>query len=193
MNVGTKSLLWGVHQFVWHPVTVVFAWKELYASFPNWKELVCIVVHDWGYWGSPNMDGPEGEKHPERGAWLAYSLCDYHDDFHEHTYFHLVLLHSRHYAKKLGIAPSKLCWADKLSVKYEPWWTYLPRARLSGELKEYRKLAADSGNIPLSAPDKEWYAWAKERFIRMGMAQNNAGVDYQKDLKDRVPCQNQSS
>ncbi|MCK5235828.1 MAG: hypothetical protein KAR06_02490, partial [Deltaproteobacteria bacterium] len=60
--VGTKSLLFGVHQFIWHPITVLIAWCKLY-GWPTWPELVCIIVHDWGYWGKPNMDGPEGEKH----------------------------------------------------------------------------------------------------------------------------------
>lgn len=71
MTTGTKSLLFGVHQFLWHPLTVLLAWVYLYRSFPNPKELLCIFVHDWGYWGCPNMDGPEGERHPERAATHA--------------------------------------------------------------------------------------------------------------------------
>ena len=46
----------------------------------------------------------------------------------------LVLLHSRRYAKVHGLEPSKLCWADKLSIMYDPEWFYLLRARASGEL-----------------------------------------------------------
>lgn len=142
MRVGTKSLLFGVHNIIWHPVTVIRAWRELYGTWPNWKELVCIVIHDWGYWGSPNMDGPEGEDHPEFGAhfaknWLdgwsnPFSLAD--EDWH---YYGMCLYHSRHYARRGGKEPSKLCWADKLSIKYDPRWFYLLRARLSGELTEY--------------------------------------------------------
>ena len=73
MNVGTKSLLFGVHQFIWHPVTVLIAWVSLYGR-PTWRELICIIVHDWGYWGAPNMDGEEGERHPEVGAEIALRL-----------------------------------------------------------------------------------------------------------------------
>jgi len=47
MKVGTKSLLWGVHQIFWHPLTVTLAWRELYKKWPSWKEFVCIFIHDW--------------------------------------------------------------------------------------------------------------------------------------------------
>lgn len=56
MKTGTKSLLFGVHQFIWHPLTVLLAWIKLY-GWPAWEELVCIIIHDWGYWGKSNMDG----------------------------------------------------------------------------------------------------------------------------------------
>jgi hypothetical protein len=59
MKVGQRSLLYGVHQFLWHPITVLIAWWVLFGR-PTWRELVCIIIHDWGYWNCPNMDGPEG-------------------------------------------------------------------------------------------------------------------------------------
>lgn len=182
MNVGTKSLLWGVHQFLWHPYTVLRAWKELY-GWPNWKALICILIHDWGYWGSPNMDGEEGEKHPRWAARWARLHLD--SEKGSPIYSDLCLLHSRHYARRANTSPSRLCWADKLSIKYDPEWFYLLRARLSGELKEYRKLAADSGHIPRFQPDHVWFLWAAARFIYMGYQQSSDGVSYQKDLNDR--------
>lgn len=166
MKVGTKSLLFGVHQFVWHPITVFIAWCKLYGR-PSWKEIVCMIIHDWGYWGKPNMDGIEGEKHPEVGANIAYRLFG-------SEYFSLCLLHSRHYARNVKREPSRLCWADKLSHLYEPTWFYLFRARLSGELKEYRKVAADAGFIPLSTSDKEWFTWVKARLVKLGQEQRNS-------------------
>lgn len=57
--VGTRSLLFGVHQFLWHPWTVYRAWRYLYGK-PTWREVVCIFLHDLGYFGKPNMDGEEG-------------------------------------------------------------------------------------------------------------------------------------
>lgn len=183
MKVGTKSLLFGVHQFLWHPFTVWLAWIALYKTLPGWRETICIVVHDWGYWGKANMDGKEGESHPELGARIAHRILDkvrlrasesvnYFGDsrWHEHetTYHDLCLLHSRHYAKNTSKEPSKLCWADKLSISFEPWWLYLPRAWASGELTEYRKICANTGFVPLSASHREWFVFVRARLVDQG-------------------------
>jgi hypothetical protein len=181
MKVGTKSLLVGAHQFLWHPITVTLAWRELYEKWPNWKEMICIIVHDWGYLGCSDIDGKEGEEHPYKGAEIV-TFLDHNfymgtgelpgDDKWltkskeiEWKYYFLALRHSRNMANRYHKEPSKLCWADKLSVKFDPWFLYLPRVLLSGEIKEYRKSAADFGEIPLSASDKEWYLWARKRMI----------------------------
>jgi len=176
MKVGTKSLLFGVHQFIWHPFTVVLAWNELY-GMPNWKEILCIFFHDWGYFGRSNMDGDEGSTHPELGARIILRLLKDND------YYELCLYHSRSYTELVneriavsGIRhkPSKLCWADKLSIKYDPWFLYIPRAILSGEITEYRVMAAKNGYIPMNAPHRSWYQWASSRFIIIG---NKGGKD----------------
>jgi hypothetical protein len=134
MKVGTKSVLFGAHCFFLHPWFVAAAWWRLY-GFPTDPRLwVAFFVHDLGYWGKPNMDGPEGERHVEWGAtcmakwfgpkWGAFCLY-----------------HSRFYAKRDGRPYSRLCVADKLAVALEPWWLYLPRVILSGEIWEYMALA----------------------------------------------------
>lgn len=149
MNVGTKSLLFGVHQFAWHPITVLLSWRYLYGT-PTWREAVCIFIHDFGYWGSPNMDGAEGTLHPFRGAAIAGYLFGpkYHD---------LVLGHSRFLAQKRDIPLSRLCWADKLSMDHEWRWWYLLRANLSGELAEYRANSEDRRFCPKSAGNRVWH------------------------------------
>jgi hypothetical protein len=178
ISIGTKSLLLGVHQCFWHPFTVLLAWIELY-GFPNWKELICIIIHDWGYWGCKNMDGEEGEMHPRYAAILSNKWLDGtpgREYSWEGTYSALCLLHSRHYARHLGATPSKLCWADKLSIKYDPWWFYLPRALLSGELQEYRALHASMGEN--FKTHRDWYNWAAGRAIRMGKQQSSEGISF---------------
>lgn len=165
MKVGTKSILFGVHNFIVHPITVYRAWKYLYGK-PTWRELICIIIHDWGYWGKPNMDGAEGERHPEFAAKIAAKLFG-------QQYGDLCLWHSRHYARKVGAEPSKLCWADKLSIVMEPRWLYLLRAKLSGEIKEYRHTSANSGYIPLSRTNKEWFVWVSSWMEEMGKTQKN--------------------
>jgi len=183
--MGTRSLLCGAHQFLWHPFTVFLGWKELY-GWPNWKECVCIFVHDWGYWGCPNMEGSEGERHPELAAKIASRYLDgktWSIDSDEvwpnlnavmpkDTYRHLCLFHSRTYAKRWSTFPSKLCWADKLSIRWEPWWVYLPRVWLTGEIRDYRAEAERAGLVDPKATDREWHRWARIRMIQKAMAQD---------------------
>jgi hypothetical protein len=164
MKTGTKSLLFGVHQIFWHPITVWIAWIYLYRKCPTWKESICIIIHDWGYWGKICMDDEEGETHPELGAKIARKLFG-------QCYYDFCLYHSRHYAKKIGIEPSKLCWADKCSIIFDPWWLYLPRALASGELKEYRKNA--SNFVPLEKSHKEWFGWIRIRFKNLALEKKN--------------------
>ncbi len=171
MNVGTKSLLFGVHQFVIHPLTVIAAWKMLYGKFPTWRETVCIVVHDWGYWGKVNMDGRAGELHPEVGASIALRLFG-------RKYYRLCLFHSRHYARNAGVLPSRLCWADKASIAFEPWWFYIPRAWASGELREYRIRSHEAGLIDENASHREWYSVMQDKLMKIGRERRGDAVQY---------------
>lgn len=81
MKVGTKSVLYGAHCFLIHPFFVAAAWIKLY-GFP-WDPRIWITffVHDLGYWAKPNMDGPEGETHPELGAAIMHFLFDWEYEF----------------------------------------------------------------------------------------------------------------
>jgi hypothetical protein len=150
MKVGTKSLLFGAHQFVWHPLTVCLAWRKLYSRWPTWEELLCIVVHDWGYWGKDNMDGAVGKEHPWFGAQLATLMLGI--EWGEFT-----LRHSRSMCKLEGLEPSKLCWADKVAITFEPEQFYLWRCRLAGELAEYRESFLDRVDRDMSDELWLWY------------------------------------
>jgi len=168
MKIGTKSLLIGAHQIFLHPITVTLAWIELY-GLPSWKELICICIHDWGYWNCSDIDGVgQGADHPFLAARIAYEYLDNNVGWMARgdSYSALCLYHSREIANEYKTKPSKLCWADKLSVKFDPWWLYLPRVILSGEIKEFRILAEKLGEVPNSASNKEWYLWAQKRMIR---------------------------
>jgi hypothetical protein len=167
--VGKRSLLFGVHQVIWHPITVLLAWVWLYKRLPSFKELICIIIHDWGYFFSENMDGIEGEKHPEYGARLAgrYLGKEYKD---------LILYHSRHYALTNDVFPSRLCWQDKYSIMFEPKWFYLFRARLSGEIKEYRK----NSSVPFDKSDSEWFDCLRSELRALGIEKNPNAAPYQK-------------
>lgn len=165
LNVGTKSILVGAHCAVIHPWFVAAAWWRLYrfrrvtcrssgvrTGLLDWRLWLAFAVHDLGYWGLRNMDGEQGELHPRSGARLmlrfadpwcrlretgevtpaAERACQYGRRWHD-----FALYHSRFLSKRDGRQPSLLCAADKLAVALEPWWLYLPRVILSGEIGEY--------------------------------------------------------
>ena len=77
MRVGTKSVLFGAHQFLIHPFILAIAWWRLYGFPWDIRLWVAFFVHDLGYIGKPNMDGPEGESHPELGANIMHFLFDW--------------------------------------------------------------------------------------------------------------------
>ena len=172
MKVGTKSILFGVHQFILHPITVFIAWWKLY-GFPNKIQYyVAFIVHDWGYWGKPNMDGKEGETHPELGAKIMHRLFDNrmvgnhilpieraNDKFYEifFIWYNFTLYHSRYYAKRNNAQISKLCVADKYAFCVLPKWLYLLLCNMSGEIKEYMITSRQrEGKEPLTN-QSEWY------------------------------------
>lgn len=178
MKRGTLSILFGVHQFLWHPFTIWRAWRYLYKENPGWFYLVCIFCHDLGYWGKPDMDGPEGQTHPEGGAKIAKWIvlhwmrligkpdaiaCHYAEQAHD-----ISLCHSTHYAQAKGLSVSSLYLPDKVCVLFDPPWFYKLRARLSGELAEYvsnanRKMESDWG--PFHSADS-WLNWYRSRMHR---------------------------
>ena len=173
MKRGTMSLLFGVHQLFWHPFTVMLGWWELYGR-PSWRELVCIFIHDWGYWGCETIDGIDGAKHPEVGGDIAWRL------FRRPDLQLLVYYHSRHYARRHDTEPSKLCYADKLSIKYDPWWFYLLRAKLSGELAEFKPNGERFVGHPMT--DREWFIWVQAHLVKVATEQRGDAVPYTNEV-----------
>jgi hypothetical protein len=168
MKIGTRSILYGAHCFLLHPFFVAWAWTQLF-GFPWDPRLwVCFAVHDLGYFGTPNMDGLEGERHPELGARIAHRLLDRWPLHLNFEWYYFCLFHSRAYAKKDGKMVSKLALADKLSLVLTPWWLYLPMTGATGELKEYTKygcndqkrglyISPSSQAMNEAKTGKEWY------------------------------------
>lgn len=177
MKVGTKSILFGAHQFAIHPWFVALAWWKLY-GFPFDPRLwVAFFVHDLGYFGKPNMDGPEGETHVELGAKIMSVFGAEWADFCRY--------HSRFYAKRDGANPSRLCIADKLAICLTPRWLYLPMVNWTGEIKEYLVLAAkrkyegepvnkyESMNLATHT-QREWFD-AMTSYLRRWVAEHKDG------------------
>lgn len=152
-------MLFGAHCFFIHPFYVARAWWKLY-GFPWDPRLwVAFFVHDLGYLGKPNMDGPEGESHPRLGAAIMHCMFDPPDPLNRNffnrsigrvlarifgikspghlNWYSFSFYHSRFLAKNYGVEPSQLCAADKLATAITPACIYLPMVNLTGEVHEY--------------------------------------------------------
>lgn len=176
MKIGTKSLLFGCHQFLWHPITVALAYRKLFREWPDMVGWLCIAFHDIGYWGCPEIDGPKGKLHPVPGATLVGRLVQRWHRLrgHNKVFSSLMagdaalrsLLHSRSIAIDNKLAPSDICWADKYSLFFEPEWFYLIRTSLSGELEEFISNAEKTGHIPYGSTGREWLHWFKGYLLK---------------------------
>lgn len=178
MTVGSKSVLFGAHCFLLHPWFVAAAWWRLY-GFPWDPRLwAAFWLHDLGYAGKPNMDGPEGERHVEwAGNVMGHLFGPVWKDF--------CLYHSRFYAKRDGRPFSRLCVADKMAIVLTPAWLYLPMVRCTGEIREYLELAKTrtAAGEPKYATmncgtdsEEAWYADVQE-YLRRWVAEHRDGRD----------------
>lgn len=162
MNVGTKSLLVGYHQFLLHPLMVARAWWELFGFPWDVRLWVAFFTHDLGYVGKPNMDGIEGQQHPFWGADLMHQLFDdIADDGYE--WHHFSLNHSRTLANLYFQPLSKLGYADKLAFLYYPKWLLKILYALSGEGVEYLK---NNGYENTEEDWDKWYEVATENNLK---------------------------
>ncbi len=114
MTEGTKSYLFGCHSFIMHPLCIIYAWKKHYGTWPNFKQIVCIFLHDIGIIGLDYLS--KGKKgHWVRGANLA-------NDLFGPDAFYFCAGHST----GSGTTRSKMWIADKKSWLYAPkWWLHL--------------------------------------------------------------------
>ena len=160
MSIGSKSILFGVHQFLLHPLLVWISWWKLYGRIPGFRESVCILFHDFGYIFKRDIDGGEGIYHPRLGAAIV-GLFFGEDESR------LVLYHSRTLSSLDGEEVSILCMPDKLSILLYPDWLYLLLSNLSKEIYEYkfRMGMTDFSN-------KEWLLEVK--YMAYNWALNNA-------------------
>lgn len=203
MQVGTKSVLFGAHCFFLHPWFVAWAWWRLYGFPWDLRLWVAFIVHDLGYIGKPNMDGTEGEMHPYLGAWLMTRMFDrgYRPKYGIVLFGQwgkFALLHSRYYAKTLGLQPSRLCVAGKLAIALTPGWLYLPMVRATGEIREYmahakhrlvgnEQVSADERRRIMSGQERDWYEGVQDYCRRWAYAHRDGAVDtWTSDARNRA-------
>ncbi len=164
MRVGTKSVLFGAHCFCVHGFFVARGWSSLYG--PPWDPRLWLAffLHDVGYLGARDVEGPEGEEHVHLGARIMGVLCG-------PKWADFTLRHSRHWAKKHGVGVSRLCYADKVAFAITPAWLYLPMAAASGELREYMAKSRDrqAGNGNFTADETRMLASSDRRVWLEGL------------------------
>ena len=103
MTIGTRSVLFGVHQFAIHGWFVAWAWWRLYGVPLDPRLWVAFFVHDLGYIGRGDMDGAEGEEH----VWFGANLMD---GLFGVEWGRLCLYHSRFWAKRFGCHTRACAW-----------------------------------------------------------------------------------
>jgi len=75
LKEGTRSYLIGSHQFLLHPLWVLFAWRLEYKGWPKWWEIICIFLHDVGVCGRQYLSDDGAKKgHWMLGAWWSYLI-----------------------------------------------------------------------------------------------------------------------
>lgn len=114
MKQGTVSVLFGCHSVI-HSWLVIRAWKKVHGSWPRPWEVVCILLHDIGHWGTNYLDNYEEKRnHARFGARIAYIL------FGDKGY-QLVIGHNSY----LGAPKSDMYMADKVAYTISPmWWLW---------------------------------------------------------------------
>jgi hypothetical protein len=149
MTVGTRSVLFGVHNIFIHPLSVGIAWWKLFGPPLDPRLWIAFLVHDIGYMGKCSVEGPIGETHVELGARVMQALFG-------KSWGDFCRRHSRYYSRSRGLRISRLCVADKLAFVLTPAWLYLPLARASGELAEYMERSKERQAGNESNNPREW-------------------------------------
>lgn len=133
MKIGTRSLLFGAHQFILHPILIAWSWIKLYGW--SWHPLLWLsfIVHDWGYWGRAAMDSEDGENHVFLGAKIV-------GFFGGPKWEQFNVAHSRFWCRRMSIPSSRLCIADKYTIALHPARLYIWMTRFTGEILEYKSV-----------------------------------------------------
>lgn len=140
---------------------------RIYASLLNPRLWVAFMIHDLGYWGKPNMDGPEGERHPE---WAGRKMKEWFGE----PWGQFTLYHSRFYAKRNNAQPSALCFADKLAIVYTPSSLYLRLVTWTGEVDEYMANAGRMMEGATALTPQQWLRDVKA-YVRTWVAEFKDG------------------
>ena len=114
MKQGTKSVLFGDHSII-HSYLVWRSWKILFGKYPTFKQTICILLHDIGYFGTDYNTLRTNSGHAELGAYIAGRLFGA-------EYAKFVLGHSSKAIEEFNIPESLLVIPDEYSWLIAPMW-----------------------------------------------------------------------
>jgi len=125
MTEGTKSYLIGCHQFLIHPLCVLWAWHKWFGSWPKFWQIVCIFVHDIGICGRQYLS----DKNAKNGHWMCGTFIA--DRLFGHKGWNFCGGHTPE-SKWANISRSDLWYADKYSWVVAPMWWLWNNFRVEG-------------------------------------------------------------
>lgn len=169
MKMGTRSLLFGAHQFLIHPALVLAGWFKIYGfraveykAHPDSDTIrvritspmlwAAAFFHDLGYFGLSDMDGHEGQMHPILSGMMFGVFCDIIGVSNRHSWSWFVETHSRHtwnWYREFSVPElemSPLAHADKMATVLFPSWAYIAMVRATGEIREYQSTKRHSSD-----------------------------------------------
>lgn len=119
MTEGTKSYLVGCHQFLIHPLCVLWAWRKWFRSWPKPWQIICIFLHDIGICGRQYLS----EKNAKDGHWKYGARLSWH--FFGLKGYLFCAGHTPESDNEYGFPRSDLWYADKYSWVVAPmWWLW---------------------------------------------------------------------
>lgn len=151
----------------------------------DWKPVIKYGV--WIYMPRGRTRALLDKVFGERLAPVRASLDGRNFDRRAMGWWYWSLYHSRFLAKGHGEEYSSLCVAGKYAFVLEPWWFYLPRVILSGEIHEYmaKDMTKYTGELRVLTGRRVWHKsvaifldeWVKNHFKEQGEATAMEWVD----------------
>jgi hypothetical protein len=174
MKEGTRSVLFGCHNPLFHGLCVLAAWRITYKSWPKWWQIICIFVHDVGVWGRQYLSDDTAKKgHWELGArWSMLIVHRLSTMRRKHYLMHRAWqLCAGHAPNESGYVRSELWLPDKKSWLIAPmvwlWWNYYVEWHGKGigvtRPPEWRKMVAENLRVKNPIGNHELYIKHRKR------------------------------
>lgn len=115
--------------------------RIMHALFDGWstEKKLLLRCDEWEYQQLLEDGWVCVQKTPSLHPIYKYEFLVFNMQVRKTKWRDFTMNHSRHWAKKNGMQPSKLCFADKMAFSVVPKWMYLPMVTATGEILEYMR------------------------------------------------------